>query len=330
MSDSLHTRAFWTTAPGRGELRDEVLRAPGDDEVLVETWFSGISRGTESLVFAGRVPPSEYERMRAPHQGGSFPFPVKYGYAAVGRVLVGPPALAGRFVFCLHPHQSRFVVPASAVVPLPDGLPPARAILAANLETALNALWDASLALGDAVAVVGGGVVGCLVAYLAGRVPGCRVELVDLLPTRATTAAALGVRFAKPDNARGDADVVVHERGSGAGLATPLGLAGREATIIELSWYGEGAVEIPLGAAFHSQRLTIRSSQVGGLPARQLARWTHRRRLTLALSLLVDPALDALVDRQSSLDELPRVLGELLTTPALCHRVRYPAVLEEV
>lgn len=223
-------------------------------------------------------------------------------------------------VFCLHPHQSRYVVPESDVVPLPDGVPPARAILAANCETALNGLWDAEVRLGDRVAVVGGGVVGSLVAYLAARVPGCAVELVDVEPARARVAAALGVGFASPERARGDADRVIHTSGSPAGLEAALALAGTEATVVEMSWYGDRTVELPLGAAFHSRRLTIRSSQVGALPPAQRPRWSHRRRLELALSLLRDPALDALIDGECTLDELPDVLPRLR---GLCQRVRY-------
>jgi 2-desacetyl-2-hydroxyethyl bacteriochlorophyllide A dehydrogenase len=323
MADDLRARAFWTIAPGTGELRDEPLRARGPGDVVVAALYSGISRGTEALVLAGRVPPSEHERMRAPHQAGSFPFPVKYGYQSVGRVVDGPSQLVGRAVFCLHPHQSRYVVPASDVVPLPDGVPPARAVLAANLETAVNGMWDAELRLGDRVTVVGGGVVGCLAAYLAARVPGCAVELVDVAPARARVAAALGVAFATPERARADADVVVHASGAPAGLATALALAGVEATVVEMSWYGDRAVTLPLGAAFHSRRLSIRSSQVGSVPAAQRARWTTRRRLALALSLLADPLLDVLIDGESAFEELPALLPRLAAMPALCHRIRY-------
>jgi 2-desacetyl-2-hydroxyethyl bacteriochlorophyllide A dehydrogenase len=326
---SLRARAFWTVGPGLGEIREETLRAPGPDEVLVEASYSGISRGTESLVFAGRVPPSEHERMRAPHQVGAFPFPVKYGYQSVGRVVDGPAALVGRAVFCLYPHQSRYVVPASDVVVIPDEVPPARAVLAANLETAVNGLWDAAPRIGDRVAVVGGGVVGTLVAYLAARVPGCDVQLIDLQPARAQVAAALGVAFSTPEGARPEADVVLHASGAPEGLVTALSLAGQEATIVELSWYGDRPVSLPLGGAFHARRLTIRSSQVGGLAATQRARWTLRRRLALALSLLADPALDVLIDGESAFDELPSVLPRLaLPGSALCHRLHFNESLE--
>ncbi len=314
-------RAFWTVELGVGEIREETLAGPGPSEVLVETLYSAVSRGTESLVFQGRVPVSEHQRMRAPHQAGELSFPVKYGYLNVGRVTEGPSELRGREVFCLYPHQTRYVVPADAVVPLPAGVPAARAVLAGNLETAINGVWDADVKVGDRVAVVGGGVVGALVAYLAGRIPGCRVELVDILGERARVASAFGVAFAVPSSAQGGADVVIHTSGTSEGLATAISLAGSSSTIVEMSFFGEGTTQAPLGGAFHSQRLTLRSSQVGGLPPSQQARWSFRRRLELALSLLTDPVLDVLLDGESSFEELPRTMPKL--TSCLCHRVRY-------
>jgi 2-desacetyl-2-hydroxyethyl bacteriochlorophyllide A dehydrogenase len=317
----LTARAFWTIGKGIGEIREEPIAPPGPGEVLVETLYSGISRGTESLVFHGHVPASEYERMRAPHQAGAFPFPVKYGYLNVGRVARGPAALEGRSVFCLFPHQSRYVVAAGDVALLPPGVDPARAVLAGNLETAINAVWDADVRVGDRVSVVGAGVLGSLVAYVAGRIVGCRVELVDVVPERAAVAAALGVSFASPETAQREADVVLHASGTAAGLATAISLAAYESTVVEMSWYGDRPVDVPLGGAFHARRLTLRSSQVGGIPRAQRARWTYRRRLELALSLLTDPALDVLVDRESPFDDI----GAVLAAPGtgLCHRLRY-------
>jgi threonine dehydrogenase-like Zn-dependent dehydrogenase len=322
----LRARAFWIASAGRGELRPAALPSPGPDDVLVEALYSGISRGTETLVFGGRVPAAVAARMRAPHQEGEFPFPVKYGYASVGRVLRGPAELAGRIVFCLYPHQSHYVVRADQVVPVPDGVPPARAVLAANLETAVNGSWDAGVAVGDRVAVVGGGVVGLLAGYLAARVPGCDVELVDVDPARAAPARALGMRFAAPGAARPDADLVLHASGDPAGLRTALALAGEEAAVVELSWFGDREVALPLGASFHARRLTLRSSQVGAIPPARRPRWSHRRRLELALSLLADPALDALVTGESAFDDLPAAMERLARPgPHLCHRVVYGA-----
>jgi threonine dehydrogenase-like Zn-dependent dehydrogenase len=326
MEDEQAARAFWIVAPGRGELRDAPAPRPGPGQVLVETLYSGVSRGTEMLVFGGRVPPAVRARMRAPHQEGEFDFPVKYGYASVGRVLRGPAELEGRAVFCLHPHQTRYAVDAAAVTVIPPSVPPERAVLAANVETAVNGMWDAGVAVGDRVAVVGGGVVGCLAAYLAARVPGCDVELVDVDPSRAQIAAALGARFAAPAQARGEADLVVHASGDAAGLRTALGLAGDEATIVELSWFGDREVTLPLGESFHHRRLTLRSSQVGSIPPSRRPRWTHRRRLALALDLLGDAALDVLFTSEGAFDQLPADM-ERLARPGLhlCHRVRYGA-----
>lgn len=318
-------RAFWVTAPGKGELRTVTLSAPGAQDVCVRTLASGISRGTESLVFTGRVPESQYRAMRCPFQAGDFPAPVKYGYASVGVVEAGPAALLGRRVFALHPHQDRYVVPAEAVVPLPDDVPERRAVLAANMETAVNALWDGAPRIGDRIAIVGAGTVGCLAAALAARLPGTAVELVDIDPARAVLAEALGCRFARPENASGEVDLVIHASGSAAGLATALSLAGFEATVLELSWYGDVPVPAPLGEAFHAKRLTLRSSQVGSVATSRRARWSHRRRLTLALDLLRDPVFDRLLTGDCAFADLPATMAALATNPAgaLCHVVRY-------
>ena len=318
-------RAFWTIAPGRGEIRDEPLAPPEFGDVLVRTLYSGISRGTERLVFQGRVPPSEYQRMRAPFQSGDFPAPVKYGYASVGRIEDGPEDLRDRDVFVLYPHQTRYVVPAAAVHVLPAAVPAERAVLAANLETAINALWDGAPSLGDRISVVGAGTVGCLVAWLAGRVPACDVELVDINTDRATIAETLGVRFATPERASSNADLVIHASGSGGGLELALRVAGFEATVVELSWYGDQAIRVGLGGAFHAQRLTLKSSQVGSVPPARSPRWDTRRRMRLALSLLQHAELDALITAESDFESLPGVMADLAAerVDALCHRVRY-------
>jgi len=320
-----NTRAFWITGPSRAEIRSEPLARCSPDEVRVRALYSGVSRGTETLVFRGEVPPSEYERMRAPFQQGAFPAPVKYGYTSVGVVEEGPEPLCGRRVFCLHPHQTHYVVPAAAVLPLPEGLPPGRAVLAANLETAINGLWDAELRLGDRVAVVGAGALGCLAAWLAARVPGCEVELVDLDPRRASIARALGAGFAPPERARRGADLVVHASGTPDGAHLALELAAFEATVLEMSWFGTRTVPLPLGERFHSQRLTLKASQVGAVAAAQRARWTRERRLDLALRLLAEPGLDALISGEDRFEDLPRVMARLAAEPGdtVCHRIVY-------
>jgi len=319
--------ALWYVGPGRAELRAEPVGSPAAGEVLVRALHGALSRGTESLVFSGRVPESEHERMRGPFMGGTFPFPVKYGYAVVGRVDEGPSALRGRTVFALHPHQDLFALPADAVVPVPDGVPPARAILAANMETALNAVWDGAPGPASRVTVIGAGVVGALTAWLCGRLPGAEVTLVDIAPARAAVAQALGVRFALPDAAPKDCDVVFHASASAAGLATALGCAGDEATVVEMSWYGAGDIPVALGGAFHSRRLRVISSQVGSVAPAMRPRWPHRRRLAAALALLADPCLDALIASPVGFRDLPARLPELLApgSGVLCQRIDYAA-----
>lgn len=318
--------AFWVVEAGRGELRSERLPDCGPDDVLVTTLASGISRGSESTVFQGLVPKSQHQVMRAPFQAGEFRFPVKYGYSSVGRIDQGPSDLLGRRVFCLFPHQDRYVAPAEAVVPIPEEVPATRAVLAANLETAVNGLWDAAPGLGDRVAVVGAGVVGTLVAALVRRIPGTEVQLIDVNPARASVAEALGMPFSLPGDAVGDADLVVHASGSSAGLATAVRLAGFEATVVELSWYGDRPVAAPLGEAFHSRRLTLRSSQVSALPPGRRARWSHRRRLDLVLELLKDPGLDALLAPAVPFACLPERMAELAAgrIDVLCQVISYP------
>jgi 2-desacetyl-2-hydroxyethyl bacteriochlorophyllide A dehydrogenase len=318
-------RAFWLSSPGMGEIRPAVLPEPGPDDVLVRTRCSGVSRGTETLVFRGGVPPSQYPTMRAPFQEGDFPAPVKYGYLNVGVVDEGPAHLVGRTVFCLYPHQTRYVVPASAVTVVPDGVPAERAVLAGTVETAVNALWDAAPLVGDRVTVVGAGMVGCCVAALLARFPGVEVQLVDADPARREVAARLGAEFAQPGDAASGRDLVVHASASESGLQRSLDLLAAEGTVLELSWYGDRPVTLSLGGAFHSGRLRIRSSQVGTVsPARRATR-TFADRLALALALLRDPVFDALVTGASPFEELPGVLDRLAagTLPALCHLITY-------
>jgi NADPH:quinone reductase-like Zn-dependent oxidoreductase len=317
--------AFWLREPGWGEIRPVRLPDPGRDEVLVRTLCSGVSRGTETLVFRGGVPPDQYAAMRAPFQEGEFPAPVKYGYLSVGAVEHGPPHLRGRTVFCLYPHQTAYVVPAAAVAVVPEGVPAGRAVLAGTVETAVNALWDAAPLVGDRVAVVGAGMVGCCTARLLRRFPGVEVTLVDVDPGRREVAAALGVEFALPAEAEDGRDLVVHTSATSAGLQRSLDLLAPEGTVLDLSWYGDTEVRLSLGGAFHSKRLGIRSSQVGTVSPARRARRTTADRLALALDLLRDPAFDALLTGESRFGELPEVMPQLAagSLPALCHTITY-------
>jgi threonine dehydrogenase-like Zn-dependent dehydrogenase len=306
-------RAVWYVDRGKAELRTTPLQAPTPGFALVKTLFTGISRGTERLILSGSVGASEWSRMKAPMQDGQFPFPVKYGYCAVGEVAAGPQDLLGRTVFCLHPHQDQFVAPVDMLTPVPDNIPARRATLAANMETALNALWDSGAAPADRIVIVGAGVLGLLIASVATKLPGASVTVIDIAEDRRAIIESLGARFTTAAPYPEGADVVFHTSVSAAGLNTAIDCAGFEGTVVELSWYGDRDVPVRLGGGFHSQRLKLVSSQVGHISVGHRARWTYRRRLEAALKLLDDARLDALVADEiafaDAAQELPRILA---------------------
>lgn len=320
----MKSQALWIESKGQCGIREMVLKRIAPNDVLVRSLYSGISRGTESLIFNGAVPHSEFERMRGPHMEGDFPFPVKYGYSCVGVVDASPEELVGQTVFCLHPHQDFFITTADMVSPLPEGLPPERAVLAANMETALNIVWDAFIQPGDRVAVFGAGVVGTLIANISSRIAGTETILVDMNHDRRRHAEAMGISFVQPSDLEGEFDVLINASASGAALANAVEHAGMEARIVEASWYGDKTVTIPLGGAFHSKRLSLISSQVGSVPSSRKARWTLSRRMAKALELLRDERLDHLISGETAFADLaadyPRILSSQDT---LCHRIQY-------
>jgi len=321
-------RAVWTIAPGQAELRAEPLPARGADQALLRMLASGISRGTERLVLAGKVPENQWAAMRCPLQAGDFPFPVKYGYSAVAHVAEGPADLRGKRVFCLHPHQDVFLAPSAMCIPIPDAVPDARAVLGANMETALNILWDAQPLPGERALVIGAGVVGLLVAYLLARIPAMAVTIIDLDASRRSIAEALGIRFAAPEAAPADQELIIHASANSAGLRQALSLAAFEARIIEASWFGAQEVALPLGEAFHSRRLRLISSQVGAVAPVMRGRRSFGERMAHALGLLADPALEALIGPATRFEDLPQALPGLLNPapgqPApLCPLVTY-------
>lgn len=308
----MKARAFWTVAPRLGEIREAELAAPAPGQALVVTRASGISRGTERLVFTGRVPESQWGAMGAPLMQGGFPFPVSYGYAAVGVVQDGPAALRGQRVFCLHPHHDAFLAPASMCIPVPDAVPDRRAVLAANMETAVNLLWDARPLVGERVLVVGAGVVGLLAAFLLARIPGVDLAVCDVDASRRGLAERFGARFCAPEEAPGERDLVVHASASAAGLQLALSRCGFEGRVVEASWFGDRAVDLPLGEAFHAKRLALISTQVGAVATAMRGRRTHGERLALALQLLADERLDALLGPDIPFAALPARIGPVL------------------
>jgi threonine dehydrogenase-like Zn-dependent dehydrogenase len=310
-------RAFWTVAAGRGEIRGETLSPSSSWPMLVRTLVSGVSRGTEALVFAGRVPITQHQAMRAPLMGGAFPFPVKYGYCAVGRTP------DGTRVFVLHPHQDVFLAPVAMCIPLPEAVPTNRAVLAANMETALNVTWDAAPLAGERVLVIGAGVVGLLAASLLARIPGAQVTVVDIDPTREALARQFGCDFATPHQAPPEQELIVHASASEAGLRLALDRAAFEARIVEASWYGDQAPAVPLGEAFHARRLRLIATQVGSVAPAMRSRRSHGERLALALELLADARYDALLDGPTRFEDMPEAMPRILAPGNLCHVITY-------
>ncbi len=320
-------RAVWYVGKGVVELRHARLGPLQPGMARIRTLYSGISRGTERLVFNGAIAQSEWTRMRGPNQEGEFPFPVKYGYCATGVVEEGPAPLLGKTVFCLHPHQDVFDAPIDMLAVIPPEIPARRATLTANMETALNALWDSGAGPGDRIVVVGAGIVGLLVASLAARLPGAHVTSVDVSENRRPVAEALGAAFASPNDAPHDADVVFHASASSGGLNTAIKCAGLEGTIVELSWYGDKPVTVDLGDMFHSGRLRLISSQVGQISPSRRPRWDYPRRRVAAVSLLGEVALDQLVSEEIAFEKAPDELPRVLTsTEGLAPVIRYPTV----
>jgi threonine dehydrogenase-like Zn-dependent dehydrogenase len=319
--------AYWTVGPEKGELRREDLPAPGPGEARVRTLFSGISKGTELVVHNARVPECVAEEMAAPNQEGTFPSPVKFGYLSVGVVEAGPGEWLGKTVFCLYPHQDRYVVPVESLTEVPEDVPARRAVLTGTVETAINGIWEAGPRLGDRVAVIGAGLVGGMVAKLLASFPLGRLQLIDVDPAKRAFAETLGVEFSHPDDALPDCDIVIHCSASQEGLARALQLAGNDGDIIEMSWYADRNVTVPLGEDFHARRLSIRASQVGVVARARRHRRTNADRLQLAVSLLRDPGFDVFLTGTSTLDELPDVVQRLSdgTLDALCHVIEYPA-----
>lgn len=308
-----------------GEARIDTVDLPPQG-IRVMTRFSGISRGTERLIFNGLVPEAEHDRMRAPLQSGDFPFPVRYGYAATGTVDDPTTDLHGREVFCLHPHQTAFRAPQAMVLPIPRNVPASRAILAANMETALNAIWDARLRPGSKCLVVGAGLLGWLITALLSRRPDLSVDITDIRTDTGVKADDFSVNFMTPDRTNSCSyDVAFHTSASSAGLQSALDALNFEGRVIELSWYGVRETQINLGGNFHANRLSILCSQVGHVAPTHRHAVTHRDRLARALTALDDPRLDLLITHEVHFRDLPESLPRLLAddAPGIATRIVY-------
>ena len=308
--------ALWFQAQEKAAILSEALPEATTGWCEIRTQFSALSPGTERLVYTARVPPELADAMRCPYMGGAFPFPVKYGYSLVGTVSDGPADWRGRTVHVLHPHQDRCVVRCEDVYALPPDVPPGRATLASNLETAVNVLWDAQVALGERVLVVGFGVVGSLVARLLSAIPGVQLDVVDAAPAKQRLAAAMGFRsHTGVEDLDAAFDLAIHASASSEGLQVALDHVGFEGRVVELSWYGTRPVTVQLGGTFHNQRKRIISSQVSTIAPAQRPRWDYRRRKALVFDLLRRAEFDAHITHRVAFGDLPQVFQQLAHPP---------------
>ncbi|MEM9277847.1 MAG: zinc-binding alcohol dehydrogenase [Pseudomonadota bacterium] len=321
------------SAPYKAAIETVQIPEIKAENVLLKTLFSGISRGTESLVYAGKVPESEWKRMRCPFMSGSFAFPVTYGYACVCEVIgLGEKTSGlkpGDRVFVLHPHQDIFSVPESSCNLLPPSIPTSRAVLSANMETALNAVWDAEISGNPFCAIIGAGVVGLITAHAVRKVAGLDPVIFDLKPEKERHATEMGFRFI---NSSGidkteiqDFELIFHTSASAGGLQSAIDMAAFEAKIIEMSWYGENPVSLNLGGAFHSKRLKILSSQVGTIASAKRNKLDYAGRMQQAITLLDDPRLDTLLGSAIDFHDLPNHLHDIFSpqSDVLCQVIEY-------
>jgi hypothetical protein len=304
-------RAFWLTSKGRGVVRRQALPDPGPGWCIVRAVFSAVSPGTERLVALGRVPGPLQDEMRCPYMGGRFPFPVKYGYSLVGEVVEGPKALRGRIVHVLHPHQDICLVRCEDVRPLPHGLPPARATLASNMETAVTAVWDSAVTVGERVLVIGFGIVGSLVARVLGSGPAVELEVAETRAVRRRLAESMGFQVSATPPKR-PFDVAFDTSGTPAGLQAAIEGVGLEGRVIAVSWFGARPARLDLGGSFHSRRKRVIASQVSRIPGGMRPRWDVARRAELVFRLLERPDFDLHVGPPVPFALLPEAFEALI------------------
>ncbi|MFK7979418.1 MAG: zinc-binding alcohol dehydrogenase [Saprospiraceae bacterium] len=307
--------ALWHISPSESSLQEESLSTPLSHQLLIKSLYSLVSTGTEKLVATGQVPSSMHQLMRVPSMGGAFSFPVKYGYSLVGKV-VSEGIFMGQLVHLLHPHQAALVTDSADVSLVPPNIPAKRAALASNMETALNAIWDSGVSIGDKVVVCGFGMIGGLVARLLSLMPAVEVVVLEKNAYRIQQATNMGFLVNPTDLS--NFDYSFHTSGSSKGLQACIEAVGMEGKIIELSWYGTKSVQLQLGADFHYHRKQIISSQVGHVPFTKNARWDYVRRKAVVWKLLKNPVFDAHITDEVPFGESPAFFaalrqGDLLT-----------------
>jgi len=306
----MRTNTLWHLSKSQSAILSINQTKRKETDVEIKSLYSLISTGTERLVAAGQVPISLHQKMRVPYMKGHFTFPLKYGYSLVGEVQ-SEGAWQGQLVHLMHPHQDRLWVEEAALTLIPKGLSPKVATLASNMETALNAVWDSQVTVGDRVVIIGFGMIGALVTRLLSLLPAVQVYVVEVNEYRQELVQEMG--FNLLPKGMQDFDCSFHTSASSSGLQQAIDLVGEEGTIIELSWYGARETTVQLGGNFHYQRKRIISSQVGQISSTKIARWTYKRRKKLVFDLLKNPVFEAHLTQELSLSEAPAFFEQLRT-----------------
>jgi NADPH:quinone reductase-like Zn-dependent oxidoreductase len=283
----MKAKELWFNSPGKVGFKLVNVDDPKNDEVLVKAVCSLISSGTERLVSGGNIPAKIYDQMKVPYMQGDFSFPFTYGYSLVGEIFKGKKSLPGKYVHLLHPHKEIALVKMNDVYILPEGFNLQTATLASNMETAVNAVWDSGVSIGDKVIIVGFGIIGALIAGVLKSMKHIHISIHESNPERASIARKLG--FEVPGEIQNNYfDIAFNTSASEHGLQVCIDSVGFEGKVTELSWYGEGKVNINLGGDFHSMRKVIIASQVSSIPAQMTGRWDFSRRKKLVFEILKD------------------------------------------
>ena len=290
----INTQSFWIKKKNNSYIKDHSINQAGKNELLIQTKYSGISYGTERVVYTGSVPDSQRELMRCPYQEGNFGSDVKYGYMNIGKVIDGPPGFKGKYVYTLFPHQTYYILDKTEVTLIPESIPLKRCLLTANMETAINGMWDTLPSCGDKILVIGSGVVGFLMAYILKSIPGSEILLVDSDSKKNKYSKLFNINFKNKYKAN-----IIYECSGNAKILDGLSKHVKdEAIICILSWYGDNISKVKFGEEFLSKRIKIIFSQVSKVSHNRSQYWDNVKRRELAIKMLNDDRLDNLIEKK--------------------------------
>jgi threonine dehydrogenase-like Zn-dependent dehydrogenase len=308
----MKTHALWHISPDASAILEHDLPAGNDHMLLVKSLYSLVSMGTERIVASALMPSAVWNQMAVPYMEGTFSLPCKYGYSLTGKVLKGPAEYKGKTVHLMHPHQDRLWVNATSVFIVPDDIPATRAVLASQVETAVTAIWDSRISLGDSVLIAGFGLVGAMIALLTSPIPGVKIAVLEKNEFRKELARELCFDVIDKQDENGKIfDVAIHTAGDEKALQFCIDHIGHESQVTEVSFYGKKSITLMLGETFHTQRKRIVVSQVAHIPSHKLNRWDLHRRKKLVFDMLKDKRFDMLVENRIPFEQAPLLFNQI-------------------